>query len=101
MQAVSNVIRERVVPAALELIDGDSLEAVATYLKVRSLAPEGTGALLLLEVDGLAEAVQPRRRAAASAPAAMPGRPRSCTRATRPSARRSGASGARSRPRSR
>ena len=57
MQAVSNVIKMRVVPAAVELIDGDSLEAVATYLNARSLAPEGTGALLLLEVDGLAEAV--------------------------------------------
>ena len=57
VQAVTNVIRARVVPAAVELIDGDSLEAVASYLKVRSLAPEGTGALLLLEVDGLAEAV--------------------------------------------
>jgi len=57
VQAVSNVIRMRVVPAAVELIDGDSLEAVAKYLDVRSLAPEGTGALLLLEVDGLAEAV--------------------------------------------
>ena len=48
VQAVSNVIRARVVPAAVELIDGDSLEAVAKYLDVRSLAPEGTGALLLL-----------------------------------------------------
>ena len=57
VRAVTNVIRARVVPAAVELIDGDSLEAVAAYLKVRSLAPEGTGALLLLEVDGLAEAV--------------------------------------------
>jgi glycolate oxidase len=57
VQAVSNVISMRVVPAAVELIDGDCLEAVATYLDVRSLAPEGTGALLLLEVDGLAEAV--------------------------------------------
>lgn len=57
VQAVSHVIRMRVVPAAVELIDGDSLEAVAKYLDVRSLAPEGTGALLLLEVDGLAEAV--------------------------------------------
>jgi glycolate oxidase len=57
VQAVSNVIRNRVVPAAVELIDGDSLEAVASYLNVRSLAPEGTGALLLLEVDGLAAAV--------------------------------------------
>jgi glycolate oxidase len=57
VQAVSNVIRARVVPAALELIDEDSLEAVARYLNVRSLAPAGTGAVLLLEVDGLVEAV--------------------------------------------
>jgi glycolate dehydrogenase FAD-linked subunit len=57
VQAVSNVIAMRVIPAAVELIDGDCLEAVAKHLDVRSLAPEGTGALLLLEVDGLAEAV--------------------------------------------
>ena len=56
-QAVSNVIKARVVPAAVELIDSDSLEAVAAYLNVRSLAPPGTGALLLMEVDGLAAAV--------------------------------------------
>jgi glycolate oxidase len=55
--AVVNIIRARVVPAALELIDGDSLEAVARYLNVRSLAPPGTAALLLLEVDGIAEAI--------------------------------------------
>jgi glycolate oxidase len=56
-EAVNNIIRARVVPAALELIDGDSLEAVAQYLNVRALAPAGTGALLLLEVDGIAEAI--------------------------------------------
>ena len=56
-RAVSNVIKARVVPAAVELIDRDSLEAVAAYLNVRSLAPAGTGALLLLEVDGLAQAI--------------------------------------------
>ncbi len=55
--AVVNIIRARVVPAALELIDGDSLEAVARYLKVRSLAPEGTAAILLLEVDGIPQAI--------------------------------------------
>jgi glycolate dehydrogenase FAD-linked subunit len=60
--AVNHVIKARVVPAALELIDGDSLEAVATYLKGRSLAPAGTGALLLIEVDGLAEAVEEEAR---------------------------------------
>jgi glycolate oxidase len=58
VQAVINVIRARVVPAAVELIDGDSLEAVAAYLQVRSLAPAGTGAMLLLEVDGVPAAVE-------------------------------------------
>lgn len=55
--AVANIIRHRVVPAALELIDGDCLEAVASYLQVRSLAPAGTAAMLLLEVDGTQAAV--------------------------------------------
>jgi glycolate oxidase len=55
--AVVNITRERVVPAALELIDGDSLEAVARHLNVRSLAPAGTDALLLVEVDGTPAAV--------------------------------------------
>ena len=57
VNAVTNLIRARVVPAALELIDGDCLEAVAQALNVRSLAPAGTAALLLLEVDGIAEQV--------------------------------------------
>jgi len=54
---VAEIIRRRVVPAALELIDGESLEAVARHLGVRSLAPEGTAAVLLLEVDGTPAAV--------------------------------------------
>lgn len=57
VDAVSGLLRARVIPAALELIDGECLEAVARYLDVRSLAPEGTGALLLIEVDGLSELV--------------------------------------------
>ena len=56
--AVVEITRARVVPAALELIDGDTLEAVAQHLGVRSLAPQGTAALLLLEVDGVAAAVE-------------------------------------------
>jgi glycolate oxidase len=52
VDAVTNIIRERVVPAALELVDGDSLEAVAAALGTHTLAPAGTGAILLLEVDG-------------------------------------------------
>src|SRR5262249_55129605 len=55
--AVTRVIAHRVIPASLELIDGDSLEAVARYLNVHALAPARTAGLLLIEVDGLAEAV--------------------------------------------
>jgi glycolate oxidase len=55
--AVTGIIRERVVPAAIEIVDGDSLEAVARYLQVRSLAPEGTAAILLVEVDGVPASV--------------------------------------------
>ena len=57
VDAVRRLLRARVVPATLELIDRDSLDAVAAYLKVRSLAPEGTEALLLIEMDGLSEQV--------------------------------------------
>lgn len=67
VQAVINVIRARVVPAAVELIDGESLEAVAQYLQVRSLAPEGTAAMLLLEVDGVPPAVEEEASRVASA----------------------------------
>jgi glycolate oxidase len=55
-RAVSALIRRRVVPVTLELVDRDSLDAVADYVGHR-LAPAGTGALLLVEVDGTAEAV--------------------------------------------
>jgi glycolate oxidase len=55
--AVNNIVRRRVVPAALELIDGDSLEAVARNLNDRTLAPEGTAALLLVDVDGNEQAI--------------------------------------------
>jgi glycolate oxidase len=57
VDAVTRLIRARVVPAALELVDGECLAAVATYLGGRALAPPGTAALLLIEVDGLAEHV--------------------------------------------
>src|SRR5262249_20400829 len=50
--AATNNVRAPVVPAALELVDGDSLDAVARCLKVESLAPVGTGAILLVEIDG-------------------------------------------------
>jgi FAD/FMN-containing dehydrogenase len=65
--AVSRMIRARVVPAALELIDGESLAAVSRYLDGRSLAPAGTGALLLIEVDGLPELAEAEATRVASA----------------------------------
>jgi glycolate oxidase len=49
--AVSALLARRVVPATIELVDRASLEAVARHRGER-LAPEGTGALLLIEVDG-------------------------------------------------
>jgi glycolate oxidase len=52
-QAVSALVRARVVPAAVELIDADTLQAVEAYMPGRHIAPPGTGALLLIEVDGL------------------------------------------------
>jgi glycolate dehydrogenase FAD-linked subunit len=58
VEAVGRLVRARVIPAALELVDGECLEAVAAYLGGASLAPPGTGALLLIEVDGLSELVQ-------------------------------------------
>jgi glycolate oxidase len=54
--AVTALIRARVVPAAVELIDADCLAAVGTYVGA-ALAPAGTGALLLIEVDGFAGGV--------------------------------------------
>lgn len=58
--AVSALIRARVVPAALELIDKASLDAVAAY--AGPLAPAGSGALLLLDVDGGEAAVREEHR---------------------------------------
>jgi glycolate oxidase len=57
VDAVTRLVRARVVPAALELVDGECLDAVTRHLGGASLAPAGTGALLLIEVDGLAELV--------------------------------------------
>ena len=51
VDAVSELIRRRVVPAAVELIDGDSLDAIEKNLGGRMVAP-GTRAALIVEVDG-------------------------------------------------
>ena len=67
VDAVTRLIRARVIPAALELVDGECLEAVTRFLGGASLAPAGTGALLLLEVDGLAEQVEAEAERVAAA----------------------------------
>ena len=58
VEAVTGVIRNRVVPAALELIDGESLRAVADHLQDPSIAPAGAGAVLIVEVDGTRDAAE-------------------------------------------
>ena len=57
VDAVSEVIRRRVVPAALELIDSDSLAAIRENLHA-DLVPPGTGAALIVEVDGTARGAE-------------------------------------------
>jgi len=57
VDAVSELIRRRVVPAALELIDSDALQAIETNLG-GGLVPAGTGAALIVEVDGTNRGVQ-------------------------------------------
>ncbi len=57
VDAVAGIVRARVVPSALELMDADSLAALVEALGGAPLAPAGTAAILLIEVDGLASQV--------------------------------------------
>jgi glycolate oxidase len=57
VDAVSELIRRRVVPAAVELIDSDSLTAIEENLGGGFVAP-GTGAALIVEVDGTDRGVE-------------------------------------------
>ena len=82
--AVSELLRRRVVPATIELIDGECLDAVARYVGER-LAPGGTGALLLVEVDGMGSGVGDEADAVAAACEAAGGR--DIVRAADPAAR--------------
>jgi glycolate oxidase len=54
--AVTELIRRRVVPAAIELIDADSLRAVEAY--VGHMTSPGTNALVIVECDGTPAAVE-------------------------------------------
>jgi glycolate oxidase len=53
---VSGLLTERVLPATIELIDDISIRAVEQRLG-RAVAPAGSGAMLIIEVDGVAGAV--------------------------------------------
>lgn len=57
--AVGSIVADRVVPASLELIDADCLDAITLTTQGRGdrPVPDGTGALLLIEVDGMPTAV--------------------------------------------
>lgn len=59
--AVDAMLRGRVMPATLELVDRTCLDAVAAYLG-EAMAPPGTAAVLLIEVDGFGEAVAEEAR---------------------------------------
>lgn len=56
VDAVTRLIQLKVVPAAIELVDGDSLDALAAHAGTSLVSP-GTGAAVLIEVDGIPEAV--------------------------------------------
>jgi glycolate oxidase len=56
VDAVTALIQRRVVPAAIELIDAASLDAVQDHTG-QAIAPAGTGAALIVEVDGTQSAV--------------------------------------------
>jgi len=58
VDAVTQLIQRRVVPAAVELVDGASLAALAEHAG-RPMATPGTGAVLIIEVDGSVESVGP------------------------------------------
>src|SRR5919108_777160 len=57
VDAVSALIARRAVPAAIELVDEDSLRAVESHVG-RAVVPSDAGALLIVECDGTAAGVE-------------------------------------------
>jgi D-lactate dehydrogenase len=54
-RAVSRIMAQPATPCALELIDGRAIDMIRDYSEAR--LPEGAGAMLMIEVDGAADAV--------------------------------------------
>jgi glycolate oxidase len=61
VHAVSGLLASRVVPATIEIIDRASLAAVERHV-ARALAPPATGAMLIIEVDGVPSGVDEEAR---------------------------------------
>jgi glycolate oxidase len=61
VNAVTALIARRVVPAAIELIDADSLRAVASYVG-KSVVPAGSTSMVIVECDGTQSAVDDEMR---------------------------------------
>jgi glycolate oxidase len=56
VDVVSAIIARRIVPSAIELLDGESLRALDVFRGSR-VAPAGSEAMVIVECDGTAEAV--------------------------------------------
>ena len=56
VDAVTELIKRRVVPAAIELVDGESLRAVEAHIG-RAVVPSGATAVVIVECDGVQAAV--------------------------------------------
>jgi glycolate dehydrogenase FAD-linked subunit len=61
VDAVSELIKRRVVPAAIELVDGESLRAVEAHLG-RAVVPAGASAVVIVECDGVEPAANEESR---------------------------------------
>ena len=61
VDAVTSIIARRVVPAAIELIDAKSLEALEAHLG-RTVVPAGSSAMVIVECDGMQAAVDEEQR---------------------------------------
>ncbi|HKE84797.1 MAG TPA: FAD-linked oxidase C-terminal domain-containing protein [Vicinamibacterales bacterium] len=57
VQAVTSLIDRRVVPAAIELVDADSIRAVEAFVG-HAVVPSGANAQLIVECDGTEAAVE-------------------------------------------
>jgi D-lactate dehydrogenase (quinone) len=69
-EAVARIMAQPATPCALEFIDGRAIEMIRDYSEAG--LPAGAGALLMIEVDGMAEAIE-AEVAAVRAAATLPG----------------------------